>query len=297
MLISVKYWLISVKHRLIFSWRMAPSEANIFKVYIYIEREIHKLWKSISGWTLVIVCVMKKVQFFKHLLATFMFRILECYLWRKGSLENNEREHFEIYFLSVFLGFESRGNPTNWFDFWLQLYMQETTLAQKCSLLIICKLYICYFMSLAVDVFPVNMLVMCLFRQIFFHLWETKCSVFSSFITVQILKTYSFFKFKERFSTKNKQLFAAHDDTYLKRSITGVILLNDYFLWMCSVFLNTIFLCKLQQWAMLLQKNCSDMIPQAPEMPLLMIFDNFFCKNFLVACVIIFWLILLVKCL
>ena len=49
-----------------------------------------------------------------------------------------------------------------------------------------------------------------------------------------------FFKFKKSWLSK-KQLFASHDDIYLKISITGLILLNDYFLWMCSFFLNTVF--------------------------------------------------------
>ena len=38
---------------------------------------------------------MKKIFFFKFLRATFALRILEEYLWMRGSQEVSEREHLE----------------------------------------------------------------------------------------------------------------------------------------------------------------------------------------------------------
>ena len=40
----------------------------------------------------------------------------------------------------------------------------------------------------------------------------------------------------------DKQLFASHDDIYLKMSITRAVLLNGYFLQMCLFSLNKVYL-------------------------------------------------------
>ena len=63
----------------------------------------------------------------------------------------------------------------------------------------------------------------------FFPFWETENNGFFSSKTASFLRKTCFSSSLKKVAT-SKQLFVSNDDIYLKMSISGAILLNDYFL-------------------------------------------------------------------
>ena len=95
-----------------------------------------------------------------------------------------------------------------------------------------------YFMSLVLpktDLFPVYNI----YIYIFLVLRKWKSGFFSSITAPITEQNLLFFKFNKRLRT-DKQLFASHYGFYLKMRITEAILVNEIFLRMYSIFLNTV---------------------------------------------------------
>ena len=79
-----------------------------------------------------------------------------------------------------------------------------------------------------------------IYIYIFLVLRKWKSGFFSSITAPITEQNLLFFKFNTRLRT-DKQLFASHYGFYLKMRITEAILVNEIFLRMYSIYLNTVY--------------------------------------------------------
>ena len=79
-----------------------------------------------------------------------------------------------------------------------------------------------------------------IYIYIFLVLRKWKSGFFSSITAPITEQNLLFFKFNKRLRT-DKQLFASHYGFYLKMRITEAILVNEIFLRMYSIYLNTVY--------------------------------------------------------
>lgn len=111
--------------------------------------------------------------------ATFALRILEKYLWRKGSLIISQREHSYIYFSWILIS--SEPNKMVWATI---ASIQVILLLERCSFFVIYKLYVIswvwpwmYFEYVSYE--DVHL-------KIIFQFWETEKSGFFSSLTASV---------------------------------------------------------------------------------------------------------------